>query len=102
MFSEVKSAQFSKMQDQTVKVAEARLLESEVQRLRDENADLRRRTADIATLEAAKKKAESRVEVLEEKVCRYGLHSVNYRGLTPEYFRWRLLSKIKSHRKKTN
>lgn len=51
-----------------MKVAEAQVLESELNRLREENADLKRRNTEIASLEAAKKKAESRAEVLEGKV----------------------------------
>ncbi|KII92832.1 hypothetical protein PLICRDRAFT_172872 [Plicaturopsis crispa FD-325 SS-3] len=54
--------------DQTVKVAEARELEVELQRLRDENAELKRRTADIPSIEAAKKKAEAKAEQLEQKM----------------------------------
>lgn len=59
-------------QDQTVKVAEARELEYELQRMRDENAELRRKLAETASLEAAKKKAETRIEHLEQKVRQYG------------------------------
>ncbi|KDQ21701.1 hypothetical protein BOTBODRAFT_211241 [Botryobasidium botryosum FD-172 SS1] len=54
--------------DQAVKVEEARLLQSELQRLREDNAELRRRVADVAALEAAKKKSDARVEILEEKM----------------------------------
>lgn len=54
--------------DQAVKAAEVNDLEIEVKRLRDENAELRRRNSDIASLEAAKKKAETRAEQLEEKM----------------------------------
>ena len=36
--------------------------------MRDENAELRRRLNETASLEAAKKKADARVELLEEKV----------------------------------
>ncbi|KAI9060254.1 hypothetical protein FKP32DRAFT_1595655 [Trametes sanguinea] len=54
--------------DQTVKVAEARELETELQRSREENADLRKRLNEVSTLESAKKKAEARVEQLEQKM----------------------------------
>ena len=55
------------MQDQTVKIAEARDLEVEVQKSRDENADLRKRLNETYSLESAKKKAETRVEQLEQR-----------------------------------
>ena len=55
------------IQDQTVKVAEARELEAELQRARDENAELRKRLNEVSSLESAKKKADSRVEQLEQK-----------------------------------
>ncbi|KAK0485802.1 CASP C terminal-domain-containing protein [Armillaria novae-zelandiae] len=51
--------------DQTVKVAEARELETELRRLHDENADLKRRVNETASIETAKKKAEAKVEQLE-------------------------------------
>ncbi|KAJ7079159.1 CASP C terminal-domain-containing protein [Mycena belliarum] len=54
--------------DQTVKVAEARDLESEVKRVREENVDLRKRVNDFSAVEAAKKKAELKVEQLELKM----------------------------------
>ncbi|EMD37343.1 hypothetical protein CERSUDRAFT_114020 [Gelatoporia subvermispora B] len=54
--------------DQTVKVAEARELEFELQRMRDENAELRRKLAETSSLETAKKKAETRIEQLEQKM----------------------------------
>jgi homeobox protein cut-like len=54
-----------------VKVAEAEILESEVNRLREENADLRKRAAEIPNLESAAKKAEARAELLEGKVGRF-------------------------------
>ena len=61
-------------QDQTVKVAEARELESELQRMKEENADLRKRLSETSALEAAKKKAEARAEQLEQKVCTLTSH----------------------------
>ncbi|KAI0775656.1 CASP C terminal-domain-containing protein [Trametes elegans] len=54
--------------DQTVKVAEARDLEVELQRSRDENAELRKRLSEVSSLESARKKAETRVEQLEQKM----------------------------------
>lgn len=54
--------------DQTVKVAEARMLESEVKRLKEENADLKRQVGEGAALEQGRKKAEGKVVELEEKV----------------------------------
>ncbi|KAK0454978.1 CASP C terminal-domain-containing protein [Armillaria borealis] len=52
--------------DQTVKVAEARELETELRRLHDENADLKRRVNETASIETAKKKAEVKAEQLEQ------------------------------------
>lgn len=57
-----------KPQDQTVKVAEAQVLELEFARLRSENADLKAQVAGIASVEDKRKKAEDRVGVLEAKV----------------------------------
>ncbi|KZT72124.1 hypothetical protein DAEQUDRAFT_723291 [Daedalea quercina L-15889] len=54
--------------DQAVKVAEAHELEADLQRMRDENAELRRRLNEAATLETAKKKADARVEQLEQRM----------------------------------
>ncbi|KAI0374103.1 hypothetical protein BV20DRAFT_1033504 [Pilatotrama ljubarskyi] len=54
--------------DQTVKVAEARELELELQRSREENAELRKRLNEVSSLESAKKKAEARAEQLEQKM----------------------------------
>jgi hypothetical protein len=51
-----------------VKVSEAQALEIEVQRLREENAELRRKNNEIGSLEAAKKRADAKVESLEQKV----------------------------------
>ena len=62
------SHQFNDRQDQTVKVAEARDLELGLQRLRDENAELRKRVGELSSVETAKKKVEARVEQLEQKV----------------------------------
>lgn len=54
--------------DQTVKVAEARELEGELRQLRDENADIRKRLNEVPSLEASKKKADARIEQLEQKM----------------------------------
>ena len=56
-------------QDQTVKAAEARDLEAELQRAREENAELRKRLNENSSVENAKRKADARVEQLEQKVC---------------------------------
>ena len=56
--------------DQTVKVAEARMLESELGRLRDENQELRRKVSDGEEREDKLKKSEKRADGLEEKVRR--------------------------------
>lgn len=58
-------------------MAEARDLESELKRLREENIDLRKRVNDFSAVETAKKKAETKVEQLELKV----------RGTAPLCFR---------------
>jgi homeobox protein cut-like len=55
--------------DQTVKVAEARMLESELGRLRDENQELKRKVAEGEELEEKLRKSEKRADGLEEKVC---------------------------------
>ncbi|KAH7108574.1 CASP C terminal-domain-containing protein [Auriculariales sp. MPI-PUGE-AT-0066] len=54
--------------DQAVKVAEADVLQSELQRLREDNADLKRRLTDVPSLETARKNAETRADQLEEKM----------------------------------
>ena len=54
--------------DQTVKVAEARMLESELKRLREENAELKKQVGEVAMVEDKRKKAETRAEQLEERV----------------------------------
>ncbi|KAI0780119.1 CASP C terminal-domain-containing protein [Fomes fomentarius] len=54
--------------DQTVKVAEARELEADLQDAREENAELRKRLNEVSSLESAKKKADSRIEQLEQKM----------------------------------
>ena len=54
--------------DQTVKVAEARMLESELGRLREENAELKKQVGDMGSVEDKRKKAESRADQLEDRV----------------------------------
>lgn len=54
--------------DQTVKVAEARMLESELGRLRDENAELKKKVGEGEEREERVKRAEKRADSLEEKV----------------------------------
>ncbi|TFK44378.1 CASP C terminal-domain-containing protein [Crucibulum laeve] len=54
--------------DQTVKVAEAMEHEDELRRLREENAELRKRVNDFSPVETAKKKLEVKVEQLEHKM----------------------------------
>ena len=41
--------------------------EAESQRLRDENVELKKRIADVANIESAKKKLEVKLEQLERK-----------------------------------
>ena len=50
-----------------MKIAEARDLEDELQHVKAENAELQRRVSELASMDAAKKKAESKAEQLEEK-----------------------------------
>ena len=54
--------------DQTVKVAEARMLESELGRLREENGDLKKQLAESSTLEDRLKKADKRADDMEQRV----------------------------------
>ncbi|KAI9511170.1 CASP C terminal-domain-containing protein [Russula earlei] len=54
--------------DQTVKVAEARDLEDELQLVKAENAELHARVAELTNVEATIKKAEARAGQLEEKM----------------------------------
>lgn len=56
------------MEDQTVKVAEALEVEAELRRLREEHIDLRKRVTEFSAVETSKKKLESKVEQLEQKV----------------------------------
>ncbi|WWD19588.1 hypothetical protein CI109_104049 [Kwoniella shandongensis] len=54
--------------DQTVKVAEARMLESELTRLREENGELKKSLGEMSSVEDKRKKAETKAEQLEEKM----------------------------------
>ncbi|WWC64644.1 uncharacterized protein I303_107255 [Kwoniella dejecticola CBS 10117] len=54
--------------DQTVKIAEARVLESELDRLREENGDLKKSLGEMKDVEDRRKKAENKVEQIEEKM----------------------------------
>ncbi|ODO05678.1 hypothetical protein I350_04738 [Cryptococcus amylolentus CBS 6273] len=54
--------------DQTVKVAEARMMESEMARLKEENAELKKTVGEMSGLEDKRKKAEGKVEQLEAKM----------------------------------
>ena len=60
-------AKFS--QDQAVKASESSEAQEEVKRLRKENAELQKKLDGLASVESAKRKAETKVEQLEEKVC---------------------------------
>ncbi|KAF8160792.1 CASP C terminal-domain-containing protein [Crassisporium funariophilum] len=54
--------------DQAVKVAEAMEQEAELQRLREENGELKKRVNDFSSIENAKKKLETKVEQMEQKM----------------------------------
>lgn len=54
--------------DQTVKVAEARMLESEMARVKEENNELKKKIEELNLVEDKKKKAEKKADQLEEKV----------------------------------
>ena len=66
-----------------MKAAAADDLETELHRLRQENADLRKRLNEASGLETAKKKAESKAEQLEQKVGEECHIYISYR-LMPE------------------
>ncbi|CAG8733468.1 4098_t:CDS:2, partial [Acaulospora colombiana] len=53
--------------DQMVKVGESKELEAEIQLLKSENAELKRKVLETSTLETAKKRAEDKVEAMENK-----------------------------------
>ena len=54
--------------DQTVKVAEARMMQTEVYRLREENAELKKQVGKGGEVEERRKKAEKRADDIEQKV----------------------------------
>ncbi|KAF9454053.1 hypothetical protein P691DRAFT_811847 [Macrolepiota fuliginosa MF-IS2] len=54
--------------DQAVRVAEALEHEAELKRLREENAELKKRVNDFSSVESTKKKLETKVEQLEGKM----------------------------------
>ena len=54
--------------DQTVKVAEARMLEVELARLREENSELKKQVGEMPAVEDKRKKAEARADQMEEKM----------------------------------
>lgn len=54
--------------DQAIKVAEAIEHEAELQRVREENVELRKRINDLTSLESAKRKLDVRVVQLEQKM----------------------------------
>ncbi|KIJ49673.1 hypothetical protein M422DRAFT_246745 [Sphaerobolus stellatus SS14] len=54
--------------DQTVKVGEALSLELEVEKLRDENAELKKKVGEMSSMEGAKKKLQTRLEQMETKM----------------------------------
>jgi homeobox protein cut-like len=83
--------------DQTVKVAEARVLESELSRLREENAELKKQVADSSSFDDKRKKAESRVDQLEAKVRRS-----DQRADLLTIDRWMILSRSVLLRRRTS
>ena len=56
------------LQEQAIKASQTSQLESEIAKLRDENATLNRKLSDLANVESAKKKAETKVKQLEERM----------------------------------
>jgi homeobox protein cut-like len=69
-----------------VKASEAKELEIELQLLRLENSDLKKRISELSSVDAAKKKAEERVEVLESKVRPSSFTPIVFRlGLCPRW-----------------
>ena len=54
--------------DQTVKVAEAKMWESEMARLREENAELKKQAGETSQVDEKRKKAEAKAEQMEAKV----------------------------------
>ena len=82
-----------------MKAAEVGDLEADLRRAREENTELRKRLNEVSSLEAAKKKADLRVEQLEQKV-RAVTNSRAHSARTEDTCRWTTLSKKRSHRKR--
>ena len=82
-----------------MKAAEVGDLEADLRRAREENAELRKRLNEVSSLEAAKKKADLRVEQLEQKV-RAIADSCVHSARTEDTCRWTTLFKKRSHRKR--
>ena len=85
-----------------MKVAEARELESELQKLREENVDLRKQLNESSSLEAAKRKAEARVEQLEYKVWSEHPRVLVSLLKIPFMYRWTSSYKRRLHKRKTS
>jgi homeobox protein cut-like len=60
-------------QDQAVSASEAKILEAELARSREETAQLKQQLADVAGVEKEKRKLQERVEKLEGRVRRHSL-----------------------------
>ncbi|EJD02863.1 uncharacterized protein FOMMEDRAFT_156221 [Fomitiporia mediterranea MF3/22] len=54
--------------EQTIKASQASQLEAEVAKLKEENATLNRKVNDLSSIEAAKKKAETKAQQLEDRM----------------------------------
>ncbi|KAH8119090.1 CASP C terminal-domain-containing protein [Phellopilus nigrolimitatus] len=54
--------------EQTIKASQASKLETEVARLREENASLHRKVTDLSSIEAAKKKADAKAQQIEDRM----------------------------------
>jgi homeobox protein cut-like len=68
VLDETQTLRSSRLQDQAVKASEADDLEAQVRRLREENAELRKKVNEVSSLESAKAKAEGKLEQMEAKV----------------------------------
>lgn len=58
----------SRSQEQTVKASQASQLEKELLKLKEENIALNRKVSELSGVETAKKKAESKAQLLEERM----------------------------------
>lgn len=58
----------SRSQEQTVKASQASQLEKELLKLKEENVALNRKVSELSGVETAKKKAESKAQLLEERM----------------------------------